>query len=119
MTNFAIDVGGLFKLYAIRLNCSLGVASNNDLLGLDPTFDQCIDIDYQELAPDVAEDLALDMDVALALQIPLHSKKLIDNGMNGWVNFVRYFADSGMRRRLICHPQCLQQKWVLLLSSYY
>ena len=46
MTNFAIDVGGLFKLYAIRLNCSLGVAPNNDLLGRDPTFDQCIDIDY-------------------------------------------------------------------------
>jgi len=67
MTNFAIDVGGLFKLYAIRLNCSLGVAANNNLLGLDPTFDQCIDLDYQEPTPDVAKDLALNVDVALAL----------------------------------------------------
>jgi len=39
VTNFAIDVGGLFKLYAIRSNCSFGVAPDYDLLGLDATFD--------------------------------------------------------------------------------
>lgn len=59
MIDLAIDTGRPLEPHLVRLERTLRIAANNDFLGLNPAFDESIDLDDEQLTADVADDLPL------------------------------------------------------------
>jgi hypothetical protein len=101
LADFAVDVGGALETDTIGDNGALGLAANEDISGLDPAFDKGAGVDDQSLALDVADDLALDQNIAVALEIAPHGQAPIDDRLGRLALGVAIHIGRRRRRRVV------------------
>ena len=87
LINLAVDVGCLFEAYALCFDDAACCAADHDVVAVDAAFDRGFDVDDQKFAGDVAVNLALDEDIALALEVTAHRQPLVDDRAIGCTGF--------------------------------
>ena len=100
--DFAFDLCGVLQHDLFGADHALDLAADDHLVGNDVAVDRCVSADDQLRAANVAVELAVDLHIALAVQIACDDQAGIDDGPGRWAA-----RHAQSRVRLISRPMRL------------